>query len=83
MLRHASVRLKQKPSTTHMVSQAIARSDVQAINYFVAQKYVEAIKDIAFAPNHKVIFMPLEASGLIGALGGVAELIKEVPKKDD
>lgn len=68
---------------THMVSQAIARSDVQAINYFVAQKYVEAIKDIASAPNHNVIFMPLEASCFIGALGGVAELTKEVSKKGD
>ncbi len=62
---------------THMVSQAIARGDVQAINYFVAQKYVDAIKDIASADNQKVIFMPLEASSLIGTLGGIGELAKE------
>jgi regulator of protease activity HflC (stomatin/prohibitin superfamily) len=62
---------------THMVSKAIATGDIQAINYFVAQKYVEAIRDIASADNHKVIFMPLEASSLIGSLGGIAELAKE------
>jgi len=62
---------------THMVSKAIATGDIQAINYFVAQRYVEAIRDIASADNHKVIFMPLEASSLIGSLGGIAELAKE------
>ncbi len=66
---------------THMVSQAIAKGDVQAINYFVAQKYVEAIKEIATAPNQKVLFMPLESSNLIGAIGGVAELAKEAFKE--
>jgi len=62
---------------TAMVSTAIARGNVQAVNYFVAQKYVDAIRDIATSQNHKVIFMPLEASGVIGALGGIAELAKE------
>jgi len=62
---------------THMVSKAIAGGDIQAINYFVAQKYVDAVKAMATAPNQKVIFMPLEASALIGSLGGIAELAKE------
>jgi regulator of protease activity HflC (stomatin/prohibitin superfamily) len=62
---------------THMVSKAIAGGNVQAINYFVAQKYVEAVREMATAPNQKVIFMPLEASSLIGSLGGIAELAKE------
>ena len=67
-----------------MVSQAIAGGDIQAINYFVAQKYVEAIKDIASADNQKVIFMPLEASSLIGTLGGIGELAKATfEKKND
>ena len=66
---------------TAMVSEAIASGDVQAINYFVAQKYVEALKDMATADNHKVIFMPLEASSVIGSLGGIAELAKESFKK--
>jgi len=67
---------------TMMVSKAIATGDVQAINYFVAQKYVEALKEIASAENQKLIFMPLESSGVIGALGGVAELAKAALGKD-
>jgi len=67
---------------TMMVSKAIATGNVQAINYFVAQKYVEALKEIASAENQKLIFMPLEAAGVIGALGGVAELAKAALGKD-
>src|SRR5512139_1155366 len=66
---------------THMVSQAIERGDVNAINYFVAQKYTEALVHIASAPNSKLIFMPLEASSVIGSLGGIAELAKEAMGK--
>jgi regulator of protease activity HflC (stomatin/prohibitin superfamily) len=62
---------------TAMVSQAIAQGDVQAINYFVAQKYVEALKDFATSPNQKVFMMPVESAGLLGALGGIAELAKD------
>jgi regulator of protease activity HflC (stomatin/prohibitin superfamily) len=62
---------------TQVVSQAIAAGSVQAINYFVAQKYVDALSKIASAPNEKVVLMPLEASGIIGAVAGVAELAKE------
>jgi regulator of protease activity HflC (stomatin/prohibitin superfamily) len=64
-------------AATDMVSKAISGGNVQAINYFVAQKYVEALKDLAAAPNQKVILMPLEASNVIGALAGVAELAKD------
>jgi len=66
---------------TAMVSQAIAQGDVQAINYFVAQKYVEALKDFATSPNQKVMFLPLEASALLGSLGGIAEIAKEAMTK--
>lgn len=62
---------------TTMVSEAIAKGDIQAINYFVAQKYVEALKDMASANNHKVVLMPLEASSVIGSLAGITELAKE------
>lgn len=62
---------------TTMVSEAIAQGDVQAINYFVAQKYVEAFKELATAPNQKFVLMPMEASGIIGSIAGVAELAKE------
>ncbi len=62
---------------TQMVSKAIGEGDVQAINYFVATKYVEALKDIASAPNQKIVLMPLEASSVIGAIGGISEIAKE------
>ena len=62
---------------TQMVSEAIANGDVQAINYFVAQKYVEAFKELATAPNQKFVLMPMEASGLIGSIAGIGELAKE------
>src|SRR3990172_3609183 len=66
---------------TEVVSQAIAKGDIQAINYFVAQKYVEALKDMASAPNHKIVFLPLEAANVIGAIGGVAELAKQAMQR--
>lgn len=65
---------------TQMVSKAIAEGDVQAINYFVAQKYIEALKDIASADNQKIIMMPLESSQLIGSIAGIGELAKEAFK---
>lgn len=61
---------------TKMVSDAIESGNVNAINYFVAQKYVEALKEIGMADNQKLVFMPLEASGLIGSIGGIAEMLK-------
>ena len=69
-------------NATRMVSEAIAQGDVQAVNYFVAQKYVEALQAIGTAPNQKLIFMPMEASGVIGAIGGVAELAKTAMEKN-
>jgi regulator of protease activity HflC (stomatin/prohibitin superfamily) len=66
---------------TLMVSQAIAKGDIQAVNYFVAQKYVEALHHIAAAPNSKIVFMPLEAGSVIGALGGIGELTKHLKKE--
>ena len=65
---------------TFVVSEAIAKGDIQAINYFVAQRYIESLKDVASAENSKVIFMPLEASSVIGSLGGIAELAKNTFK---
>lgn len=62
---------------TSVVSQAIAQGDVQAINYFIAQKYVEALKEMARSPNQKVFMMPMESAGILGALGGIAELAKD------
>ncbi|MFM1890991.1 MAG: hypothetical protein RLZ44_68 [Pseudomonadota bacterium] len=62
---------------TAVVSEAIAKGDVNAINYFVAQKYTEALAQIAAADNQKVIMMPLEAGSLIGSVAGIAELAKQ------
>ncbi|MEX0852986.1 MAG: SPFH domain-containing protein [Bauldia sp.] len=61
---------------TDMVSKAIASGDVQAINYFVAQKYTQAIEALASAPNQKVLILPIEASSLIGSLAGIAEIAR-------
>lgn len=64
-------------TATQMVSAAISSGNVQAINYFVAQKYVDALGKFATSPNQKILFMPLEASSVIGALGGVAEIARD------
>ncbi|MGX9375768.1 SPFH domain-containing protein [Pantoea ananatis] len=62
---------------TKMVSEAIAAGDIQAVNYFVAQKYTDALQKIGESSNSKVVMMPLEASSLLGAIGGIGELLKE------
>ncbi|WP_455209501.1 SPFH domain-containing protein [Kaarinaea lacus] len=66
---------------TEMVSKAIAQGDINAVNYFVATRYVDSLEKIATSNNGKLIFMPLEASGVIGAIGGVAELAKNAMNK--
>ncbi|QSX74951.1 SPFH/Band 7/PHB domain protein [Lysobacter arenosi] len=74
----ARERLAQaEAKATEMVSTAIAQGNVQAINYFVAQKYIEAFKALAEAPNQKFVMMPMESAGVIGSLAGIAELAKE------
>ncbi len=64
-------------AATKAVSDAIETGSVQAINYFVAQKYVDAISQFARSPNAKTILFPVEATQLIGTLGGIGELAKE------
>ena len=66
---------------TLMLSEAIGKGSVQAVNYFVALKYVEAITKLAAAPNQRVLLMPLDTSGLVGALAGIAELTQEAMSK--
>jgi len=63
-------------NATNMVSKAIAGGDIQAINYFVSQKYIEALTEIGKGENSKLVMMPLEASSVIGSIGGIAELAK-------
>ena len=66
-----------------MVSEAVANGDATAINYFVAQEYVKALGKFANSPNEKLVLMPLEASGVIGAIGGIAEIAKDALGKKD
>ncbi|MCF3638464.1 SPFH/Band 7/PHB domain protein [Rhizobium sp. TRM95111] len=75
----ARERLAEAEATaTRLVSEAIASGNVQAINYFVAQKYTEAIASIGKATNAKIVLMPMEASSLIGSLGGIGAIAREV-----
>ena len=62
---------------TSMVSDAIANGNVNALNYFIANKYVEALKEMANSPNQKMLLLPMEATGILGSLAGIAELAKE------
>ncbi|KNC15282.1 protease [Pantoea sp. RIT-PI-b] len=64
-------------TATRMVSDAIAAGDIQAVNYFVAQKYTDALQKIGEANNSKVVMMPLDASSLLGSIAGISELLKE------
>lgn len=66
---------------TQMVSEAISGGNVQAINYFVAQKYVEALKEFAASPNQKTIFMPLETTGVMGSIAGITDLVQDIAQK--
>ena len=68
---------------TAMVSEAIAKGDVQAINYFVATKYVSALEGIARSRNQKILMLPLEAASVIGSIGGIAEIAREAFGNDD
>jgi regulator of protease activity HflC (stomatin/prohibitin superfamily) len=62
---------------TRVVSEAIAAGNVQAINYFVANNYIKAIEALAQSPNQKILMMPLDASSMLGSIGGIAEIAKE------
>ena len=64
-------------NATSMVSQAIANGNTQAVNYFVAQKYVETLGKFAQSTNQKLIFMPLDSSSVMGSIGGIAELVQD------
>ncbi len=63
-------------NATEMVSRAIAEGDGRAINYFIAQKYVDALGKLAESDNNKVMMIPLEASSVIGSIAGVSEIAR-------
>jgi len=73
--RERSAEAEAKATT--MVSDAIASGNVNALNYFVANNYVEALKEMAKSPNQKMLLLPIEATGILGSLAGIAELAKE------
>jgi regulator of protease activity HflC (stomatin/prohibitin superfamily) len=82
--RHAEARerlAEAEANATKSVSVAISEGSIQAINYFVAQKYIDALGQVASAPNQKVILMPLEAASVIGSIAGIGEIAKEVFSK--
>jgi regulator of protease activity HflC (stomatin/prohibitin superfamily) len=82
-LRDAEARerlAEAEAKATEMVSSAIAQGNVQAVNYFVAQKYIDALSKFADSPNEKLVFMPLEASGVLGAIGGIGALVQDALK---
>ena len=77
--RAAEARERQaeaEAKATAFVSEAIAHGSIQAVNYFVAQRYIDAIGGLIRSPNQKVILMPLESASVIGSLGGIAELAR-------
>jgi regulator of protease activity HflC (stomatin/prohibitin superfamily) len=69
-------------TATQLVSDAISAGNLNAINYFVATKYVEALKAMADSPNQKVLMLPFEASGILSSMAGIAEIGKEVLAKN-
>jgi regulator of protease activity HflC (stomatin/prohibitin superfamily) len=77
--RDAEARERQaeaEAKATTMVSKAIAAGDIQAINYFVAQKYLDALKEFATSPNQKTLLLPMETTGILGSLAGITEIAK-------
>ncbi|HTS94740.1 MAG TPA: SPFH domain-containing protein, partial [Stellaceae bacterium] len=75
----ARERLAQAEATaTRLVSEAVASGSVQAINYFLGQKYVEALQSFAASPNQKILILPTEFASLAGTVSGVGEIVKEV-----
>ena len=67
---------------TEMVSRAITEGDVRAINYFIAQKYTEALKAMGTAENQKILMLPLDATALMGSLAGIGEIAKDSLSKN-
>lgn len=68
---------------TRDVSEAISKGNIQAINYFVAQRYIDALGKFADSPNQKTFLLPVEATSVLGALGGIAEIARETFSQDD
>lgn len=78
--RDAEARERQAEAearATSLVSEAVSRGDMAALNYFIAEKYVDAMKALATSPNQKTLVVPYEATALIGSLAGIAEIARD------
>jgi regulator of protease activity HflC (stomatin/prohibitin superfamily) len=74
----ARERLAQaEAKATEMVSQSIEAGNVNALNYFLGQKYVDAFSQLASAPNQKFVILPMDSAGLLGSIAGIAEMTRE------
>ncbi len=73
---------RAEANATAMVSEAIENGSVQAINYFVAEKYMGVLKELARSPNQKVLMLPVEATSILGSISGIAEIAREAFGKD-
>jgi regulator of protease activity HflC (stomatin/prohibitin superfamily) len=83
--RDAEARERQaqaEAAATGMVSEAIAKGDLAALNYFIAEKYVRAIDALAHSPNQKTFIMPMDMAGIAGTLGGIAELARSATESN-
>jgi regulator of protease activity HflC (stomatin/prohibitin superfamily) len=84
--RAAEARERQaeaEAKATQVVSDAIAKGNINAVNYFVAQKYVEAIREIGASKNSKTIMLPVEATSILGSIAGIGEIAKEAFKNNN
>lgn len=73
---------KAEAVATELLSEAAKGGDAKALNYFIAQKYVEAITALAQSPNQKVLLMPLDIANLAGTVTGITEIVKQTFEKD-
>ncbi|MDA8231818.1 MAG: SPFH/Band 7/PHB domain protein [Magnetospirillum sp.] len=84
--RAAEARERQaaaEAKAVQVVSEAVAGGEIAAVNYFVAQRYVDALQAVASAPNQKLVMMPLDAAGVIGAIGGIAQIARDALASGD
>ncbi len=82
--REAEARERQaaaEAEATRAVSASIASGDIAAVNYFVATRYIDALQAFAQSPNQKVLMLPVEATGVLGALSGITDLVKEAAQR--
>lgn len=84
--RDAEARERQaeaEAKATAFVSEAIGKGNINAINYFLGQKYLDALKEIGTAENSKMVLLPIEATNILGSIAGIGEIAKESLKKEN